>query len=129
MSASPEPAADLFPAVYDELRRLAAAKLAGEAAGHTLDAPAPVPEACLRLGRSPAFATRSQFVRAAAEAMRRILVDHARKKRADKRGGGGRRFDLSEADRVAVPDPDTLLAVDEALDKLAAEDLGSGDVA
>jgi RNA polymerase sigma factor (TIGR02999 family) len=61
--------------------------------------------------------------------MRRILVDHARKKRADKRGGGGKRFELSEADRVAVPDPDTLLAVDEALATLAAEDPGSADVA
>jgi RNA polymerase sigma factor (TIGR02999 family) len=129
MTDAPRPAADLFPAVYDELRRLAAAKLAGEPAGHTLDATALVHEAYLRLGRSAAFATNSQFFRAAAEAMRRILVDHARKKRADKRGGGGKRFELSEADRVAVPDPDTLLAVDEALATLAAEDPGSADVA
>jgi RNA polymerase sigma factor (TIGR02999 family) len=129
MSAAPQPAADLFLAVYDELRRLAAAKLAAERPGHTLDATALVHEAYLRLGRSAAFASNSQFFRAAAEAMRRILVDHARKKRADKRGGGGKRFELSEADRVAVPDPDTLLAVDEALAKLAAEDAGSADVA
>jgi RNA polymerase sigma factor (TIGR02999 family) len=129
MTDAPRPAADLFPAVYDELRRLAAAKLAGEPASHTLDATALVHEAYLRLGQSAAFATNSQFFRAAAEAMRRILVDHARKKRADKRGGGGKRFELSEADRVAVPDPDTLLAVDEALATLAAEDPGSADVA
>jgi RNA polymerase sigma factor (TIGR02999 family) len=128
MSAAPKPAADLLPAVYDELRRLAAAKLAGEPAGHTLDATALVHEAYLRLVQSVAFETKSQFFRAAAEAMRRILVDHARKKRAAKRGGG-RRFELSEADRVAVPDPDTLLAVDEALTGLAAEDPGSADVA
>jgi RNA polymerase sigma factor (TIGR02999 family) len=61
--------------------------------------------------------------------MRRILVDHARKRKAMKRGGQGRRFELSDADRVLVPDPDTLLAVDEALTKLAAEDTGSADVA
>jgi RNA polymerase sigma factor (TIGR02999 family) len=128
MTDAPRPAADLFPAVYGELRRLAAAKLAGEAAGHTLDATALVHEAYLRLAPSAAFATKSQFFRAAAEAMRRILVDHARKKRADKRGGG-KRFELSEADRVAVPDPDTLLAVDEALAKLAAEDPAAADVA
>jgi RNA polymerase sigma factor (TIGR02999 family) len=61
--------------------------------------------------------------------MRRILVDHARRKRAGKRGGAGHRFALSEADRVAVPDPDTLLAIDEALAQLAAEDPASADVA
>ena len=72
-----------FAAVYDELRRLAAAKLAGEAAGHTLDATALVHEAYLRLAGSHGFESKSQFVRAAAEAMRRILVDHARKKRAN----------------------------------------------
>src|SRR5206468_3145757 len=82
-------AADLFPLVYDELRKLAAAKLAQEQPGHTLDATALVHEAYLRLGQSAQFAETSQFFRAAAEAMRRILVDHARKKRADKRGGGG----------------------------------------
>jgi RNA polymerase sigma factor (TIGR02999 family) len=129
MSDAPRPADGLFPAVYDELRRLAAAKLAAEPAGHTLDATGLVHEAYLRLARAPGFESRSQFFRAAAESMRRILVDHARKKRADKRGGAGRRFELSEADRVAVPDPDTLLAIDEALAKLAAEDSASADVA
>jgi RNA polymerase sigma factor (TIGR02999 family) len=129
MNDSPPPAAELFPAVYDELRRLAAAKLAGEAPGHTLDATALVHEAYLRLGRSAAFTTRSHFFRAAAEAMRRILVEHARRRRAAKRGGAGKRFELSEADRVVVPDPDTLLATDEALTKLAAEDPAAADLA
>ena len=128
MTDAPQPAAGLFPTVYDELRRLAAAQLRAERPGHTLDATALVHEAYLRLGQSAAFASKSQFFRAAAEAMRRILVDHARKKQAGKRGGG-RRFELSEADRVLVPDPDTLLAVDEALERLAAEDAGAADLA
>jgi RNA polymerase sigma factor (TIGR02999 family) len=125
----PIPVQGLFPVVYDELRRLAAARLAAEPAGHTLDATALVHEAYLRLAGASGFETRSQFFRAAAESMRRILVDHARKKRADKRGGRGKRFDLVDADRVAVPEPDTLLALDEALEKLAAEDPASADVA
>src|SRR6516165_5492140 len=80
MSACP-PDAGFFPLVYDELRRLAAAKLAGEPAGHSLDATALVHEAYLRLGGG-AFADRSMFMRAAAVAMQRILIDHARRKRA-----------------------------------------------
>jgi RNA polymerase sigma factor (TIGR02999 family) len=129
MSDAPLPTDGLFPVVYDELRRLAAAKLAAEPAGHTLDATALVHEAYLRLAGVTGFATRSQFFRAAAESMRRILIDHARRKRADKRGGRGKRFQLAEGDRVAVPDPDTLLAIDEALGQLAAEDPASADVA
>ena len=129
MSDSPLPADELLPVVYGELRRLAAAKLAAEPAGHTLDATALVHEAYLRLAGATGFETRSQFFRAAAESMRRILVDHARRKRADKRGGGGKRFRLTEGDRVVVPDPDTLLVIDEALAKLAAEDPASADVA
>jgi hypothetical protein len=85
MSESP-PDDGGFPLVYDELRRLAAAKLAGEPAGHTLDATALVHEAYLRLGGG-AFADRGAFLRAAAVAMQRILVDHARRKRAARRGG------------------------------------------
>ena len=80
---------DLWASVYDELRRLASAKLAGEPAGHTLDATALVHEAYLRLGDA-AFADRSGFLRAAAVSMQRILVDHARRKRAAKRGGSRR---------------------------------------
>src|SRR5262245_42791663 len=119
----------VLPLVYDELRRLAAAKLAGERAGHTLDATALVHEAYLRLGQSAEFADRSQFFRAAAEAMRRILVDHARKKSAAKRGGHGKRLPLAEGDAQLVQDPDRLLAVDEALAKLTAEDPDSADIA
>jgi hypothetical protein len=86
MSAAPTDGG--FAQVYDELRRLAAAKLAGEPAGHTLDATALVHEAYLRLGG--VFADRSMFMQAAAVAMQRILVDHARRKRAARRGGHAR---------------------------------------
>jgi RNA polymerase sigma factor (TIGR02999 family) len=122
----------LLPLVYDELRRLAARQLAHEAPGQTLDATALVHEAYLRLvGADPdrPWEGRSHFFAAAAEAMRRILVDRARHKRARKRGGPARRFELSEADRVVVPDPDALLAVDEALTLLAAEDAQAADLA
>src|SRR3954469_8721523 len=103
MSESP-PGVGFFPLVYDELRRLAAAKLAGEPAGHTLNATALVHEAYLRLGGG-AFGDRGAFLRAAAIAMQRILVDHARRKRAARRGGHARQFRLDEADRVVVTDP------------------------
>ena len=125
-------AAELLPLVYGELRRLAAAKLAGEKPGQTLDATALVHEAYLRLvGPMDAakWTGRGQFLAAAAEAMRRILVDAARGKRAIKRGGGGKRFELADGDRVVVPDPDTLLSIDEALTALAAEDTASAEIA
>src|SRR5262245_29304159 len=125
-------AGQLLPLVYDELRRLAAQKLAHEKPGQTLDATALVHEAYLRLvGPADAdrWRDRSHFFAAAAEAMRRILVEQARRKRADKRGGGGRRFELSEADRIVIPDPDTLLTVDEALEQLARDDAGSAALA
>jgi RNA polymerase sigma factor (TIGR02999 family) len=112
--------AELLPQVYDELRKLAAAKLAGEKPGHTLDATALVHEAYLKLGGERSFATRSDYLQAAAQAMRRILVDHARAKNAAKRGGG-RRVEL-EADHLVSPPPDDgLEALDEALTKLAIE--------
>lgn len=117
--------------MYDEPRRLAAAKLAREKPGQTLDATALVHEAYLWLvgpRGDGKWTGRGHFLAAAAEAMRRILVDLARVKRALKRGGG-QRFELSEADRVAIPDPDTLLAVDEALAALAAEDTDATAVA
>ncbi len=125
MSPPPE---GFFPQVYEELRRLAASKLAGERAGHTLDATALVHEAYLRLGQAK-FGDRVDFLRAAAVAMQRILVDHARRKRSTKRGGYARQFSLDEADRVVVSDPDTLLDIDAALRSLADEDATSADVA
>ena len=108
--------AELLPQVYDELRKLAAAKLAGENPGHTLDATALVHEAFLKLGGERSFASRNDYLRAAAEAMRRILVDHARARNAAKRGAG-RRVEL-EPDQLAasIDDFETL---DEVLAKLA----------
>ena len=131
-AGDPHAAEQLLPLVYDELRQLAAHKLAQEKPGQTLEATALVHEAYLRLV-GPADANRwrdrGHFFAAAAESMRRILVEQARRKRAAKRGGGGRWFELSEADRVVIPDPDTLLTVDEVLEQLAGEDPGSAAVA
>jgi RNA polymerase sigma factor (TIGR02999 family) len=121
-----------LPLVYDELRRLAAAKLASEKPGQTLDATGLVHEAYLRLvgpADGARWTDRGHFLAAAAEAMRRILVEAARKKAAVKRGGGGKRFELEEGDRIAVPDPDTLLAIDEALTGLEQEDPASAALA
>jgi RNA polymerase sigma factor (TIGR02999 family) len=118
----PQPAEDLFPHVYDELRKLAAAQMAREPTGHTLNPTALVHEAYLRLAGPAGFENRGHFFAAAAEAMRRILVDHARARHARKRGGGAHR---AAADADALPGPEPafdLLALDEALTKLAAED-------
>ena len=124
------PPDQIWPKLYDELRRLAASKLAHEPAGHTLDATALVHEAYLRLGDAAGFADRGEFLRAAAVSMQRILVDHARRKRAARRGGRGRKFALDEADRVVIfADPDIILDIDDALARLAAEDPASADVA
>jgi RNA polymerase sigma factor (TIGR02999 family) len=110
--------AELLPQVYHELRKLAAAKLANENPGHTLDATALVHEAFLKLGGERSFASRSDYLKAVATAMRRILVDHARAKRTEKRGGGAQRVEL---DDIAAPIPDEqLLAVNDALERLAA---------
>ena len=114
-------AAGLLPLVYDELRRLAAARMAAEAPGHTLDATALVHEAYLRLVGDQAFESRSHFMRAAAEAMRRILVDHARARAADKRGGRRQRVPLDEAARW-TDSPDHLLALEDALRRFAVEE-------
>jgi RNA polymerase sigma factor (TIGR02999 family) len=115
-------AADLLPLVYDELRRLAAARLAAESPGHTLDATALVHEAYLRLAGVRSFESRSHFFRVAAEAMRRILIDGARRKGRDKRGGGRTRVPLSQAEAAADAAAGQLLALDAALDRLAAID-------
>ncbi len=120
----PQAAGRLLPLVYDELRRLAAARLAHEKPGQTLQPTALVHEAYLRLvaaGDEPAWENRRHFFAAAAEAMRRILIEQARRKKRVKRGGGRVRVDL---DQVEVPDADRgddLLALDEALDALARE--------
>jgi RNA polymerase sigma factor (TIGR02999 family) len=121
----PRAARELFPLVYDELRQLAAAKLAREPAGHTLQPTALVHEAYLRLVEGdPAqqFNGRGHFFGAASEAMRRILVDVARRKKAGKRGGGRARLDLDELAPAAADRADDLLALDEALTALAAID-------
>jgi RNA polymerase sigma factor (TIGR02999 family) len=115
-------AADLLPLVYDELRRLAAAKLASEAAGHSLNPTALVHEAYLRLIGDQQFAGRGHFFAAAAEAMRRILIEQARRKRSQKRGGGWRRVDLDQAEAITTSPPEDLLALDEALQRLSRRD-------
>ncbi len=118
----PNEAGRLVPLVYDELRKLAAARMADERSGHTLDATALVHEAWLRLGGDRSFESKSHFLRSAAEAMRRILVDHARARRADKRGGDLRRVPSDDA-QVATPERDSdLIDLDEALNRLAQED-------
>jgi len=121
----PKAAADLLPIVYEELRRLAAQKMANEAAGHTLQPTALVHEAWLRLGGSdvPTFQNRAHFFGAAAEAMRRILIEHARRRLAAKRGAGVEVVDLDGLEISSpIEDDDQLLAVNEALEKLAAID-------
>ena len=114
-------AAELLPLVYDELRKLAAARMAQEKPGQTLDATALVHEAYLRLVGDQQFDGRGHFFAAAAEAMRRILVENARRKGREKRGGGRVRVDLDRID-LAAEAPEDLLALDEALTRLAAED-------
>ena len=119
----PKAADQLLPLVYEELRQLAAARMAREAAGHTLQPTALVHEAWLRMAgdQNQEWEGRSHFFAAAAEAMRRILIDRARHKRAARHGGDQERVDFQELD-LACPTPDDqLLALDEALDKLAAK--------
>jgi RNA polymerase sigma factor (TIGR02999 family) len=125
----PQAAAQLLPHVYDELRKLAALKLAQEKPGQTLDPTALVHEAYVRLvgqadgpeGQEPRWDSRGHFFAAAAEAMRRILVENARRKRSIKRGGRLNRVELDE-DFTQNGSPSDLLALDEALEKLARED-------
>ena len=129
-AGEPQAAEQLLPLVYDELRKLAAQKLAFEKPGQTLDATALVHEAYLRLmGGGDAAAPREEhwnsrglFFAAAAEAMRRILVDLARRKGSQRRGGARRRRDLQDEDILAAPIRDDLLDLDEALSKLARAD-------
>jgi RNA polymerase sigma factor (TIGR02999 family) len=120
----PKAAEELLPLVYGELRKLAAAKMAHEAAGQTLQPTALVHEAWLRLvgAEDRGFENRAHFFAAAAEAMRRILVENARRKQRVKHGGGQRRIELSQVDVAAASDDETVLAVSDALDKLASCD-------
>src|SRR5215211_9246626 len=106
-------ATNLLPVVYDELRKLAAARMAAEAPGHTLDATALVHEAYLRLVGDQHFDGRGHFFAAAAEAMRRILVESARRRGRLKRGGGRRRVDLHQVQAASDAPPEDLLALDE----------------
>jgi RNA polymerase sigma factor (TIGR02999 family) len=119
-------AADLLPLVYDELRKLAAARMAAESPGNTLQPTALVHEVYLRLVTpakpQAAFDGRGHFFAAAAEAMRRILVDAARRKRREKHGGDRQRVDLDATAAVAPEARDDLIALDAALTRLAAED-------
>ncbi len=125
-----DPAADeLLPLVYAELRRLAAARLAREAPGQTLDATALVHDAYLRLAGSAGFANRGHFFAAAAEAMRRILVERARHKGRLRHGGGRRRVPLADIPARADDTPDDLLDLDVALTQLAADDAAAAAVA
>jgi RNA polymerase sigma factor (TIGR02999 family) len=125
-SGDPAAAEQLLPLVYDELRKLAAAKLAHEKPGHTLQATALVHEAYLKLvksdSRGPNYDNRGHFFAAAAEAMQRILVEGARRKDAIKRGGGLARSDLDER-HIPTPEiEEDLVALDQALTRLAAID-------
>jgi len=121
---------DLLPLVYDELRRLASARMAGEAAGQTLQPTALVHEAWLRLvkedGRT--WRNRAHFFRAAAQAMRRILVDRARHKLSLKRGGGDEKVSLEDVDVAATTINDRVLLVNQSLERLEKEDPESAQV-
>src|SRR3954470_6599813 len=121
----PKAAGELLPLVYDELRKLAAQRLAQEKPGQTLQATALVHEAYLRLvdaDQAQGWDSRGHFFAAAAEAMRRILVDNARRKRTEKHGGRRGRVDLNAVEVAADPPSEDLLPLDEALTKFAAED-------
>jgi RNA polymerase sigma factor (TIGR02999 family) len=122
---------DLLPLVYDELRRLAAHQLAHETRGQTLQATALVHEAYLRLVGGPGerrWDGRRHFLNAAADAMRRILLDRARARRAEKRGGGRARVNLDDLAPAAPEAPDDLLALDEALTRLAEKDAAKAEL-
>jgi len=120
-SGDAKAADQLLPLVYEELRRLAASKMANEVAGHTLQPTALVHEAWLRLVgvQPPRFENRAHFFSAAAEAMRRILIDRARQKRAVRHGGGQQRVELEHVELPFPGDDDQLLAVNDALEQLA----------
>ena len=120
----PDAAAQLLTMVYDELRAVAAAKMARESAGLTLQPTALVHEAWLRLGgeNQPGWANRAHFFASAAEAMRRILIDRARSRHAVRHGGGLVRLNADDLELAAAPDDDRVLAINDALEKFALVD-------
>ncbi len=120
----PKAAEELLPLVYEELRRLAAHKMANEAPGQTLQPTALVHEAWLRLagGEAVKWDSRAHFFGAAAEAMRRILIDNARRKKALRHGGGLQRLDIQEVEIPALANDEELLAMNEALEAFAKHD-------
>jgi RNA polymerase sigma factor (TIGR02999 family) len=122
--SDPKAADELLPLVYQELRRLAAHRMAKEAPGQTLQPTALVHEAWLKLAgqNNPRFESRAHFFAAAAEAMRRILIDNVRRKRAARHGGGQERVDIADVDPAVTAKDDEWLAVGDALEKLAAQD-------
>jgi RNA polymerase sigma factor (TIGR02999 family) len=127
----PDAATKLLPLVYTELRKLAAARMAHEPAGQTLQPTALVHEAWLRLGgdAQPNWQNRAHFFAAAAEAMRRILIERARSRRAQRHGGGMERVDLARVDLAAASRNDeTILAVHDALERLAAVDADKAEL-
>ena len=130
-SGDPKAAEQLLPLVYEELRKLAAVRLAQEKPGQTLQATALVHDAYIRLvdvEKVQHWDSRRHFFSAAAETMRRILVESARRKRGPQQGGGLLRHDLDDVDLANPPDRDDVLALDEALQKLAAHDKSAAEV-
>jgi len=125
----PSAASELLPLVYDELRKLAAVKMAAESPGHTLNATALVHEAYLRLVGDQHFDGRGHFFAAAAEAMRRILINHARDRKRLKRGGERVRLELLDHAEALSEDPDLVLSLNELLTRLRNEDADAAGVA
>jgi RNA polymerase sigma factor (TIGR02999 family) len=127
----PHAAEQLLPLVYDELRKLAAERMAQEKPGQTLQATALVHEAYVRLvdvGKVQQWNSRGHFFAAAAEAMRRILIETVRRKQSHKHGGDFARQELDAVDLAAPESPDEVLALDEAMQKLAEQDKSAADV-
>jgi RNA polymerase sigma-70 factor (ECF subfamily) len=127
---SPQPLNELYPEVYEELRLLAETSMRNERAGHTLQATALVNEIYLRLGHQEEakWQSRAHFFAAASQAIRRILIDHARMKKADKRGGGRSRVPLEDSMGIGGKNEIEILDLDEALRELEAVDKRSADV-
>lgn len=123
-------AAELLPLVYNELRKLAAARMNQGAGGQTLQPTALVHEAWLRLGgeQQPAWKNRAHFFAAAAEAMRHILIDRARRRQARRHGGGQQRVNFEDIEVAATADDDQLLKINDAVEKLALHDAPKADL-